>query len=350
MPSTSPPSTSSSARPRVSVLLPAYNVGPLLFAALDSLLAQDMEDFEAVVVDDGSTDDTRMVLARYAWQDRRIRPVYIPHGGIVSALSAGLEAARAPYIARMDGDDVCTPERLALQADHLDAHPGTGLVSCLVEFGGDRRANEGYALYVDWANSLVGSRDIRLNRFVESPLPHPSVMYRRELVDRFGGYRNGDFPEDYELWLRWMDKGVVMDKLSRTLLRWNDRPGRLSRTDPRYAPDAFYGIKAGYLAAWLERNNPHHPEVVVAGAGRTSRKRAELLAEHGVCITSYLDVDPDKIGHRIQGRPVLHRDQVQGPDACFVLSYVASRGAREEIGAFLASRGFELGTSWLPAA
>ena len=336
--------------PRVSVLMPAYNAGAMLFAALDSLLAQDMEDFEAVVVDDGSTDDTRMVLARYAWQDQRIRPVYIPHGGIVAALSAGMEAVRAPLVARMDADDVCRPERLGMQADHLESHAGIGLVSCLVEFGGDRRANEGYALYVDWANSVVGREAIRLNRFVESPLPHPSVMFRRELVRDLGGYRDGAFPEDYELWLRWMDQGVVVDKLSETLLRWNDRPGRLSRTDPRYDADAFYAVKAGYLASWLERHNPHHPAVVVAGAGRTARRRAEKLVEHGVSITSYLDVDPDKIGHTVHGRPVLHRDEVPGPDGCFVLSFVASRGAREEIGAFLASRGFELGVTWLPAA
>ncbi len=336
--------------PLVSVILPAFNAGATLFAALDSLLAQDMEDFEAVVVDDGSSDDTRMVLARYAWQDTRIRPVYMPHGGLVAALSAGLDAASAPLVARMDADDICRPQRLRLQTGHLEAHPEAGMVSCLVEYGGDRRANQGYALHVDWANSVVGRDDIRWQRFVESPLPHPSIMFRRELVERFGGYRQGDFPEDYELWLRWMDQGVVVDKLSETLLRWNDGPGRLSRTDPRYGVDAFYAVKAKYLAAWLERNNPHHPDVVVAGAGRTARKRAEMLVEHGVRISAYLDVDPDKIGHVVHGRPVLHRDDVPAPDSCFVLSFVASRGAREEIGSFLASRGFVLGQSWLPAA
>ena len=336
--------------PLVSVILPAYNAGARLFCALDSLLAQDMDDFEVVVVDDGSSDDTRMVLARYAWQDRRVRPVYTPHGGIVSALSAGLEEARAPLVARMDADDVSRPERLGLQAGYLEAHPETGVISCLVEYGGDRRANEGYATYVDWANSVIDRRDIRMQRFVESPLPHPSVMFRRDVLERLGGYRQGDFPEDYELWLRWMDQGVVVDKLPETLLRWNDSPRRLSRTDPRYDVDAFYAVKAQYLAAWLERRNPHHPGVVVAGAGRTARKRAEMLVEHGVRITAYLDVDPDKIGHVVHGRPVLHRDQAPGPDDCFVLSFVASRGAREDIGAFLASRGFELGKNWLPAA
>src|SRR6185436_16591977 len=103
-----------------------------------------------------------------------------------------------------------------------------GLVGCLVEFGGDRSASEGYALHVDWINALTTPDEIALNRFVESPLAHPSVMFRRELVEKHGGYRAGDFPEDYELWLRWMEAGARMGKVPRVLLTWQDGPGRLS--------------------------------------------------------------------------------------------------------------------------
>ncbi|MHC1788735.1 glycosyltransferase family 2 protein [Solidesulfovibrio sp.] len=336
----------------ISVVLPARNAAASLPAALESLAGQTLADFEVLAVDDGSDDRgaTSAVLAAFARRDARFRHIVRPHGGIVAALTAGIAAARGRYIARMDADDVCRPRRLELQARRLDARPDLGLVSCRVAFGGNARAARGYLAHIDWCNGLTSPADIRCGIFRESPLPHPSVMFRRELPARHGGYRQGDFPEDYELWLRWLEAGVVMEKLPETLLDWHDPPGRLSRVDPRYDPGAFFRIKAGYLAAHLARINPFHPHVVVAGAGRITRRRAECLLPHGIVIDAWLDIDPDKVGKTVAGRPVLHLHDVPGPETCFVLPYVASRGATEDIAAVLEARGFALGRHYLPAA
>jgi glycosyltransferase involved in cell wall biosynthesis len=337
-------------RPLVSVVLPIRNTAKTVSAALESLSRQDMADFEIMAVDDGSTDDTAEVLQMYSWIEPRLRVIHQEHAGIVSALNTGIQAARGGFIARMDADDECMPERLRLQSGFLLESPEAGLVSCLVEYGGDRSRNAGYAAFVDWTNSVVTREEISLMRFVESPLPHPSVMFRKDLVDLHGGYRQGAFPEDYELWLRWLEAGVEMRKIPKQLLVWNDPPDRLSRVDGRYSVEAFYRIKSSYLARWLERFNPYHPEVVLIGSGRTTRKRAEMLEEKGVEIAAYVDVDSRKIGREIAGRPVLSRAEMPGPGECFALSYVASRGAREDIRAFLESRGFVMGVDCLPAA
>jgi glycosyltransferase involved in cell wall biosynthesis len=337
--------------PRVAVVLPAYRAADTLAAALRSVQAQTERDWELVVVDDGSDDGTWSILATFARRDPRIRPLrHRANQGIVPALETALRAVTAPLVARLDADDICRPERLAKQADFLDVHPEIGLVACQVEFGGDREKQAGYALHVDWTNSLTTPGEIRLNRFVESPFAHPSVMFRRDLVNRFGGYRDGPFPEDYELWLRWLDAGVAMAKLPEKLVVWNDPPGRLSRTDQRYSFQAFYETKATYLARWLARHNPHHPDVVVWGAGRETRKRAEHLVRHGICITHYVDIDPRKIGQRIHGRPVLGEDQLPRPEEAFVVSYVGSRGAREDIRLRLATRGFREGVHFAMGA
>jgi glycosyltransferase involved in cell wall biosynthesis len=336
----------------VSVVLPVRNASVTLPDALDSLAAQTFSDFEVLAVNDGSDDNgaTLAVLNAFAARDPRIRILDRPHGGIVAALTAGLAAAHGNAIARMDADDVCHPRRLELQARYLDEHPAIGLVSCLADFGGDRHAARGYLRHLEWANSLRTPEEIRLGVFRESPLPHPSVLFRAALPKRFGGYREGDFPEDYELWLRWLEAGVVMAKLPQALLTWNDPPDRLSRTDPRYAAAAFHRIKAGYLARHLARTNPFHPKVIVAGAGRITRRRAEHLLAHGVVITSWLDIDPNKVGKDVAGRPVLHLSDVPRPDTCFVVPYVASRGVTEYLSTFLENRGFVLGRSYLPAA
>ncbi len=203
---------------RISVVLPVRDEESLLEEALESLLRQSERDFEVIAVSDGSSDGVREVLARFAARDGRVKPLHQARSGIVAALNRGLRQARGIYIARMDSDDICRPERLALQADFLDREPNIGLVGSRVEYLGDAKKNEGLAHFVRWSNSLIAARDIALYRFVESPLIHPSVMFRRELPERFGPYRDGPFPEDYELWLRWMEMGVRMAKLDETLL------------------------------------------------------------------------------------------------------------------------------------
>ena len=254
--------------PRISVTMPCYNCGETVGRALDSLLAQRNAEFEVVAVDDGSDDDTAGILAEYARRDSRVRFLQIEHGGVIRAANAAIQAARGEYVARMDADDICLPDRLAAQARLLDDCPDLGLVGCRVRFGGDRRRSRGYALYVDWTNTLLTPEAIRLNRFVEFPVPNPSIMFRRTALETYGGYVRGDFPEDYELLLRWQEAGVPMAKADEELLIWNDPPDRLSRTHSRYDVDAFYRVKTDYLARWLSRNNPHHPVVHILGSGR----------------------------------------------------------------------------------
>ena len=338
------------ARPRVSVLLPAYNEEGFLEQAVESILGQTESSFEVLVVDDGSTDGSRALLERLAARDRRIKPVQQPHAGIAAALNRGIQEARGRYVARMDADDLAHPERLRLQAGYLDLHPDIGMVGSRVEYLGDASRNRGLAVFVEWSNSLTGSRDIELYRFVETPFVHPSVMFRRELAERLGGYREGPFPEDYEMWLRWLEGGVRMAKLEETLLSWRERPQRLTRTDSRYSVEAFYRIKAPYIYRWLEKHNPRHPAVIVWGSGRTSRQRLRFLTDLGVRVEAYVDIDPRKIGYRIEGARVMTPDELPAAGACFVLQWVASRGARAEIEAELASREFRLGRDYLPCA
>lgn len=334
----------------VSVTMPCHNCGDTVGRALDSLLAQEGADFEVVAVDDGSTDDTAGVLAEYARRDARVRVLTMEHGGVVAAANAAIAAARGCYLARMDADDEALPGRLAAQARLLDEDPGLGLVGCRVRFGGCRRTCAGYAHYVDWTNSLLTHEQISLNRFVEFPVPNPSIMVRRSCIEAHGGYRDGDFPEDYDLLLRWLEAGVRMAKADEELLVWNDPPTRLSRTHPRYDVDAFYRIKTEYLARWLARHNPHHPVVHILGSGRTTRKRADLLLDHGVEFAAYYDIDPRKIGHVVNGVKVRDRAEVPPPGEGLCIPYVASRGAREEIAAFLQGRGMVLGRDYIPAA
>jgi glycosyltransferase involved in cell wall biosynthesis len=337
-----------SSPPPVSIVLPVRNGAATLSRAVASVAGQTRGDWQLVAVDDGSTDGTREWLRRAAAADARITVVEQPALGLVDALNAGLAVAQGRLIARLDSDDECHPSRLEEQMAWLQAHPEAGVVSSLVGFGGDRAAGAGYALHVDWLNGLLTPEEIRLNRFVESPLAHPSVMFRRELIDRHGGYRAGDFPEDYELWLRWLDAGVGMGKVPRELLVWHDSKGRLSRTEARYDPEAFFRLKAEYLARHLARIGKN--EVWIWGAGRPTRKRAAHLPGHGIRISGYIDVDARKTGRMVAGVPVIAPMELPAQGRIFVLGYVSTRGAREMIRGELRQRAYEEGRDFLMCA
>lgn len=336
--------------PEVSVVLPVFNAASTVERAVASIRAQTRVDWELILVDDGSSDGTDSILATLARADSRLRVLNGPHAGIVSALNAGMAQARGRVVARMDADDEAHPERLAEQCAFLHAHPAVGLVGSLVEFGGDRVAAAGFALHVDWMNSVVTPEAILLNRFVESPFAHPSVMFRRELVERHGGYRDGDFPEDYELWLRWLDAGVTMAKVPRVLLRWNDGPRRLSRTDRRYDVEAFYRCKARFLGRWLKTQVASSRRILVWGVGRVTRKRAEYMIAEGVEIAGYVDIDPRKVGRKTGRRPVIGPESLPAPAEVFVLGYVAKRGAHDLARSLMIPRGYVEGRDFLFAA
>jgi glycosyltransferase involved in cell wall biosynthesis len=328
----------------LSILFPVRNAEKTLLSAVNSLLAQDFSDFELILIEDGSQDRTAEIARKLAGEDARIICVEQSHLGIAAALNAGFKRSSGRYIARMDADDYSFPSRLRKQKEFLDMETSIGLVSCLVEFGGE---DGGYKLYVDWINGLTEPEEIALNRFIESPVAHPSVMFRRSLVETFGGYDEGPAPEDYELWLRWMDAGIRMAKLPEVLLKWNDPPDRISRTHPNYSVEAFARVKAKYLSRWLERHNPFHPNVWVWGAGRKTRRRVDFLVEHGVRILAYLDVKVPGTGQTPEGIPVLdYRSYSKHPDS-FLISMVNNRGVRTEIRDFLSSAGKREGVDFL---
>ncbi|MDA0348427.1 MAG: glycosyltransferase [Verrucomicrobia bacterium] len=324
---------------KVSVIMPVRNAASTIQRAVKSIRDQTLENWELIIVDDGSKDDTIKILEAQAVEDKRIRIHTQKPLGIVKALNIGIACSSGTLIARMDADDVSHPERLSLQSSFLNENKGIGLLGTRVNFMGNPTQQIGYDSYVEWTNSLLSSGSIRINRFIESPFAHPSVMFRRKIVgDPRLFYRSGHFPEDYELWLRLIDEGVQMAKLPEYLLDWHDSTERLSRKDPRYSPQSFYETKAKYLAGWLNQSAINRP-IWIWGAGRITRKRASLLLNEGIKFCGYIDIDPRKIGGQINDLQVIRPEDIPLIENPYIVSYVGNRGAREDIRNFLTDLG-----------
>jgi glycosyltransferase involved in cell wall biosynthesis len=329
----------------VSILLPFRNSAHTLDAAISSIVEQSFDDRELVLIDNASTDESPSIGRRWAGNEPRIRVLHEPRIGIAHALNTGLAHAEGGYIARMDADDISHPERLAEQVATLDAYPEIGVLGTRTRFASSVQESRGMQAFVEWQNNILSPHEHYVKRFVDAPLAHPTVMFRRELVEQFGGYDTGPLPEDHELWLRWMDAGVRFAKLPAELLTWNDHAHRLSRTHSNYSVDAFFSTKVKWLAQWLKRRLNGRP-VIIAGTSALCRNRAAMLEAEGIVIGAFTDVRP----REVPGYTFIPHDQLPPAGEAFIVSFISQRGTGDRIAEFLASRGLVEGADFVLAA
>jgi len=180
--------------PKISVLMPVYNGAPYLAAAIVSILEQTEPDFELLIVDDGSTDQTAQIVKTFS--DPRIKYFSQTHQGLVPTLNFALDQAQGEYLARLDADDIATNDRLAKQVAFLNQN---NLVA-----GGT------WAEIIDTQGKKIGevnyppreAKKIKWFSLWHNPFIHSSMILRRSIVKKVGGYRNFKHVEDYELWSR----------------------------------------------------------------------------------------------------------------------------------------------------
>src|SRR5262245_19249794 len=319
--------------PRVSVLLPARNAAATLPAALRSLGRQTFRDWECVVVDEGSEDDTGAIAGA---ADPRVMVVATPSTGLVGALTHGLAHCRAEYIARMDADDVMRRDRLACQVAALDAAPHLAGVGGHVRFFPRSGMTDGLRAYEHWLNRIDSPARVRAEAFVECPVAHPTLMLRRTVLSAVG-YRARGWPEDYDLVLRLLAAGHEIGVIPRCLLGWRDGPTRLTRSHPAYALERITACKAAFLAGGLLAGAEHY---VLWGYGGTGRALHRALRRHGKQPSHIVEVHAGRLGNRIHGAAVVPPDALAALPKGRLVASVAGMVARAQIRQFLATLGW----------
>lgn len=201
-----------------------YNGAPHIHASVQSILQQSFANFELLILNDGSTDESSQILNDLAAGDLRIRLIERENHGLVASLNELIEAAKSPLLARMDSDDIAMPDRLARQVEYMAANPDIGIVGSnthdLDESGFLQCATERYPL---------SPRDARLSLVNGPPVCHPSVMMRTDIIRALGGYRAAfRHAEDYDLWLR---ASLITDisNLPQRLLLYRRSPRQISQ-------------------------------------------------------------------------------------------------------------------------
>lgn len=236
------------ADPAVSIVMPTHNRADYIGVAVDSVLGQTYTDWELVIVDDGSTDDTRAVVAQYLARDPRIRYVRQEENrGIALSRNHGVAVSRGRYIAMLDSDDAwASPEKLALQVAALDADPQLGLVGTWRVFINEQGARTGARLSHPTDDAGIRVTQIHINAFAQS-----SVVFRKDAFERTGGYDpHFVVADDHDLWLR-MGRTHRFATLPRYDLLYRKHPGNITQT--RRVTAARESLEV------LRRHRAHYP-------------------------------------------------------------------------------------------
>jgi len=223
--------------PQVSVVMAVYNGMPYLPQAVESILGQTLTDFEFIIVNDASRDDTQAYLE--AHPDPRLKIIsFEQNRGQTAALNEGLRQARAPFIARQDADDLSKPERLAQQVAFLQAHPDYLLLGTAADLIDDTGRLTGVSVHPTSDEGVRAEFANRNNCFY-----HGSIMMRREVLEQVGFYREGfRTSQDYDLWLRIAEKGKVCNLGMPTLYQYRLHAGQMTFT-------SYYRMKAEWKLA-----------------------------------------------------------------------------------------------------
>lgn len=181
--------------PKISVVMSVYNGERYLKEAIESILSQTFSDFEFVIINDGSDDNSENIIKTF--DDKRIQYFPKEHSGLINSLNFGLEKARGEFIARFDSDDVSLPNRLEKQFNFLVQNPENVLVGTHAIKINESGENTGEFIYPPISWKEIKKYSLRHNPFI-----HPTVMFRKDVLEKVGNYRNFKYAEDYELWTR----------------------------------------------------------------------------------------------------------------------------------------------------
>jgi glycosyltransferase involved in cell wall biosynthesis len=318
----------------VSVVFPIGPGVPGAGRALADLLDQSWQSLEIIAVLNGCLPAVRAEFL--ACRDERLRVIDL--GGepqLMTALDTAVDESRGEWLARMDSDDRCASLRIGEQV-RLLMGGSCEVVSCGISLVG--ALGGGMQRYVDWVNGLDCPELVSRERFVESPVIQPSVMMSKQLFLEAGGYLRNGFAEDYDLWLRLLERGARFGKVPGMLYQWHDREARLTRSDPRFGQKKMLELKADALSR-LDR--VRKMGVVISGAGPIGKSLAKALLKRGVTLHGFFDVSPGRVGGICRGVPVAGLDEfgTRWREAV-LLSAVGVVGGREKVREIAKSQGY----------
>ncbi|GAB5563239.1 MAG: glycosyltransferase [Winogradskyella sp.] len=269
----------------VSIVIPFKNTELYIEECIVSLINQTHKDWEAIFIDDKSTDTSFNIVKKFSKEDSRIKLLRNTGNGIIKALKTAYCHCSGNYITRMDSDDIMSPNRLEVMMTSLQFYGKNHLAVGQVKYFREDGLSEGFAKYERWLNQLTKKGSNFSEIYKECVIPSPCWMLHREDFEACGGFEPNRYPEDYDLAFRFYKANYKCIPCDEVLLHWRDYSDRTSRTHEHYAENTFLDLKLDYF---LELEFDDHRPLVIWGAGKKGKSIAKLLLEkqiefHWIC-------------------------------------------------------------------
>ncbi len=294
----------------ISILIPVKNAAPFLSECFVSILGQTETDWEAVFVDDHSTDGSLAILQTVSKRFSQIK-VYSSEGqGIVPALQKAFAQSSGSMITRMDADDVMPKNKLKLLKKHLESL-GEGYVATgKVQYFSQEELGDGYVKYQNWLNELAENNSHYQDLYKECVVPSAGFMIYRSDLASIGAFDQPIYPEDYDLVFRFYQYGLKVSAVKEVIHHWRDHPNRTSRNVEMYSGH-FFDLKLPYF---LALDYDVSKELLLFGAGKKGKLLAQKLMDKQIPF-HWLTNNPKKIGRDIYGKLLLsEKDMVVTPE------------------------------------
>jgi len=321
--------------PLISIITPFKNTSAFLPEMLDSVIAQSYSNWEILLVDDHSVDNSYQIVSDYSQKDARIKLYRNSGQGIISGLRTAYVHSCGTYVTRMDSDDIMTPQKLEVLLTSLLRNGPGHIAMGQVQYFSEQGVGPGYKNYEDWLNRLTAKGENYLELYKECVIPSPCWMLSREDFDLCGGFNVDLYPEDYDLVFRFYKHDMKCIPCDEVLHLWRDYSSRTSRTDENYADHTFIDLKLKYF---LELHLDSNKSLVVWGAGKKGKRTAKTLVEKNIPFTWICD-NPKKIGKQIYGQHMVHVNVLEDMNNFQNIVTVANPIAQKEIKKFFGDKG-----------
>jgi len=276
----------------VSIIIPYKNPLPYFEDCLKSIVNQSHKKLQIILVNDHSTDDSEKLAFKYSIEDSRIKLVNNVGKGIVDALNTGSEIAKGKYITRMDADDIMSENKIEILRTLLEKkktkHIAVGNVKY---FASKKPMGNGYLKYANWLNELTSNKKNFKEIYKECTIPSCSWMMHRSDFENIKGFKNLNYPEDYDFLFRVHYNQIKLTTTKEIIHLWRDHPMRTSRNSKDYQFENFIPLKIKYL---IENELKPKDELVLWGSGKKGKLVAKKLIENN-CSFTWISNNPKKI-------------------------------------------------------
>jgi glycosyltransferase involved in cell wall biosynthesis len=282
-------------KPLISILTPFKNTAEFLPECLNSIIAQTYSNWELLIIDDGSSDDSYHIVEKFAQKDTRIKLFKNNGNGIIEALKTAYSNSNGDFITRMDSDDVMVTIKLETMVKQLIEY-GKGYIALgFVKYFSDEGISDGYRKYENWLNKLTKTGNNFIDLYRECVIASPCWMLHKTDLDKCDSFNPNRYPEDYDLVFRFYQAQLKCIPSSEVLHYWRDYNWRTSRTHEHYAMNYFLDIKIFYF---LKLNFDSNRPLVLLGAGF----KGKVIASHLINLKipfNWICDNPKKIGRKI---------------------------------------------------